>query len=161
MTSAQLVVGAILVDRLDRPTLVLAARRTGPPSLAGRWELPGGKVEPGETAEDALHRELDEELGVRVRLGAELRPDHGGSWPLTPGLRLRAWWCELRTGPPQLTDSHDELRWLSAASLLDVPWLEPDRPLLEEVRRTLQVADPGAGVGLRGRLDHRDCRQVQ
>ena len=46
----RLVVGAAIVDDLDRPTRLLAARRTGPPALAGGWELPGGKVDPGEDA---------------------------------------------------------------------------------------------------------------
>ena len=64
-----LVVAAAIVDSLTAPTRTLCARRSAPPELAGRWELPGGKVEPDESAEAALHRELDEELGVSVRLG--------------------------------------------------------------------------------------------
>jgi 8-oxo-dGTP diphosphatase len=135
--SVQLVVGAVIVDRLERPTRVLAARRTGPPALAGRWELPGGKVEPGETPEDALHRELVEELGVQVRRGDELVPDDGPSWPLSPGLELRAWWCEISGGSPQLSAAHDDLRWMPAATLADLPWLEPDRPLVERIRLVL------------------------
>ena len=58
-----------LVDDLARPTRVLAARRTEPPQLAGGWEFPGGKVEPGESSRQAASRETLEELGVRVRLG--------------------------------------------------------------------------------------------
>jgi 8-oxo-dGTP diphosphatase len=133
----QLVVGAVLVDRLERPTRVLAARRTGPPALAGRWELPGGKVEPGETPEDALHRELVEELGVQVRRGDELVPGAGSAWPLSPGLELRAWWCEISSGSPQLSAAHDDLRWMPAATLTDLPWLEADRPLVERIRLVL------------------------
>ena len=132
-------VGAVIVDRLERPSRVLAARRTRPPELAGQWELPGGKVEPGETPLAALHRELDEELGVRVRCGDELRPEKGTAWPLTAGLELRAWWCEVTGGDLRLSDAHDELRWLAAETLFDVPWLAPDRPLLARLRPALST----------------------
>ena len=143
--AVQLVVGAVLVDRLVRPTRVLAARRTGPPVLAGRWELPGGKVEPGETPEAALDRELVEELGITVRRGRELPADDGGPWPLTAGLELRAWWCEVATGVPAARDAHDELRWVDAATVADLLWLEPDRPVVERIRLVL-----GAGADVRG-----------
>lgn len=139
MVGVQLVVGAALVDRLDRPTRLLAARRTRPPALAGRWELPGGKVEPGETPQDALHRELAEELDVTVRLGAELLPTTGATWPLTAGLEMRVWWCELVAGQVAGSAVHDELRWLPATQLDDVAWLEPDRPLVALVGRLLQA----------------------
>ena len=146
----RLVVGAVLVDALERPTRVLSARRTGPPALAGLWELPGGKVEAGESAEDALEREIREELGVTIHRGAELVPDAGGCWPLTPGLEMRVWWCTVRTGEPQLSAAHDELRWLTTATLTDVPWLEPDRPLVERIGRALHPSG-AAGTPTPGR----------
>lgn len=133
MSAPRLVVGAVLVDRLDRPSRVLAARRTRPPVLAGRWELPGGKVEAGEEPEQALHRELVEELGIAVRLGAELRPDAGPAWPLTAGLEMRAWWCELSDGVPEAGEAHDALCWSTAHDVADLAWLDPDRPLVERI----------------------------
>jgi len=78
----QLVVGAAIVDDLDRPTTLLSARRTDPPELAGGWELPGGKVEAGEEPLDALLREIREELGGTSRSAPSWRahwPVHGRS----------------------------------------------------------------------------------
>jgi 8-oxo-dGTP diphosphatase len=128
-----LVVGAAIVDALDRPTRLLSARRTQPPRLAGGWELPGGKVEPGEGAVAALHRELAEELGVTVRLGAEVLPSGGGAWPLPPSARLRVWLAEVTEGEPAPLEDHDLLRWLPLEHALDVAWLGADVPVVRAV----------------------------
>ncbi|MDF8264973.1 NUDIX domain-containing protein [Luteipulveratus sp. YIM 133296] len=138
--SRRLVVGAALVDDLERPTRLLAARRTEPPALAGGWELPGGKVEPGESLEQAWHRELAEELGVQVELGdrvpGPLRGDaEEGAWPLGPSYAMHVRLAVVVTGEPQPLDEHDALRWLPVAQLYDVGWLRDDRPVIEAVER--------------------------
>lgn len=128
------VVGAALVDDLGRPTRVLAARRTAPSALAGGWELPGGKVDPGEAEEEALHRELAEELGVEVRLGQEVPgPLEDGRWRLSERHVIRVWTAQVTSGTPEPLEDHDQLRWLTADTLDDVPWLAADAPIVDEI----------------------------
>ena len=123
------VVGAAVL----RDGRVLASRRTEPPRLAGLWEFPGGKVEPGEGDEQALVRELREELQVEVRVGERL----GGDLLIGETAVLRVYLCRLVSGEPALVD-HDEHRWLSADQLRDVPWIPVDLPLVEQLRPLLR-----------------------
>ncbi|MGV9564339.1 (deoxy)nucleoside triphosphate pyrophosphohydrolase [Streptomyces sp. NPDC003480] len=118
MTQPIVVVGAALLDD-DR---LLAARRSAPPELAGRWELPGGKVEPGETPEHALVRELREELGVTAAPIGRVP----GEWPLKAGYVLRVWTARLLAGRPEPLQDHDALRWLTPDEIWDVDWLDQD-----------------------------------
>src|SRR5690606_28821508 len=83
------VVAAAILDDLSSPSRLLAARRSRPAELAGRWELPGGKVDQGETATAALVREITEELGVTIEPGGELGA--GSDWMISPTWRLRVW----------------------------------------------------------------------
>lgn len=123
---------ALLREDPARGRCVLASRRTEPPRLAGLWEFAGGKVEPGESDEQALVRELREELQVEVEVGARL----GGDLPIGGTAVLRVYLCRLLEGEPALVD-HDEHRWLTAAELLDVPWIPVDLPLVEQLRAVL------------------------
>lgn len=132
-THTTLVVGAAVVDDLTRPQRLLAARRTAPTELAGRWELPGGKVEPGEAPQDALLRELREELDAAARLGEELVGPAGGAWPISPSVVMRVWLAQL-DGEPALRGAHDAVRWLGPDEWDDVDWLAPDRPVLARLR---------------------------
>ncbi|MGH8963459.1 MAG: (deoxy)nucleoside triphosphate pyrophosphohydrolase [Jatrophihabitantaceae bacterium] len=119
------VVGAAIV----RSGRLLAARRSAPADLSGRWEFPGGKVEVGEAGEAAVVRECREELGVAVTVGRLL-----AEAPIRPGLVLRVYLAGLVSGEPQPLQDHDELRWLAEHELGSVNWLPADLPLLASVR---------------------------
>ncbi|MFC9652866.1 MULTISPECIES: (deoxy)nucleoside triphosphate pyrophosphohydrolase [unclassified Streptomyces] len=131
MSDRVVVAGAVY----DRGRL-LAARRSAPPELAGRWELPGGKLEPGEAPEEALVRELREELGVESE-PVERIP---GEWPLKPGYVLQVWTARLLSGEPRPLEDHDELRWLGPDEIHTVDWLDQDRPAVAEAARRLSTA---------------------
>ena len=106
-----LVVGAAVV----RHGRVLATRRAYPPEARGRWELPGGKVEPGEAPGDAVVREVREELGCEVRVTGRL----AGEQPVGDRLVLRVLLGEVGDGEP-VPHEHDALRWLGPEELDDV-----------------------------------------
>jgi len=128
----QVVVGAAIV----RDGRVLAARRTTPPSAAGRWEFPGGKVEPGESDAESLAREILEELGVRVTVDQWL----AGEQPIAEKYVLRVALARTEAGEPTPTE-HDRVRWLAADELGDVDWLDSDRPFLAELSALLNKVD--------------------
>jgi 8-oxo-dGTP diphosphatase len=111
---------------------VLAARRTHPPELAGKWELPGGKVNPGETEAAALSRELAEELGIVVAVGERF----GAEVELGDNQVLRCRTTRICMGWPDPTE-HDLVRWVGAHELDSLDWLAADREFLPWLRRSL------------------------
>ncbi len=112
---------------------LLACRRTAPAEVAGGWELPGGKVEPGESPEAALVREVAEELGIAVRVTGWL----DGSSPIGDTHELTVAIAEVVRWTPRPVE-HDRLRWLRADELDDVAWLPADRPFLAQLSRELR-----------------------
>jgi alanyl-tRNA synthetase len=117
------VVVAAAVERQGR---LLSARRSRPAALAGGWELPGGKVEPGEDPAQALVRELREELAVDAVVVGRVPGPLDGDWPLDDTSVLRVMRVRLERGEPQPGVAHDNVRWLAPHEISSVGWLDPD-----------------------------------
>ncbi len=109
---------------------VLVARRKAGSHLAGLWEFPGGKLEPGESPEECLARELREELGVSVRVGRVLETVYH-RYP-EKNVLLLFYACELTDGEPQALDVAD-VAWVRRAELSDLDWVPADVAFVERL----------------------------
>jgi 8-oxo-dGTP diphosphatase len=124
----QIVVAGALISG---PSL-LVAQRVRPPALAGLWELPGGKVAAGESEAGALARELREELGVEVTVGARI----GADVALNETTTLRAYRV-MQTGGALHPNDHRALRWIGVNDLDGLAWVPADRTWLAELTEAL------------------------
>lgn len=129
------VVGAAILEA-DR---CLVAQRGATMAGAGKWEFPGGKIEPGETAAAALVREIGEELGLVVEVDERL----GQSEVRAEGRRLtlEVFTARRVRGAP-VAREHAALRWVTAAELDGLDWADADVPHLPAVRAALAAAPP-------------------
>lgn len=118
---------------------LLACQRSASQFPPNAWEFPGGKVEPGESDEAALARELAEELGIRVVVGGHVGTNvhHYG----TKAIELVAYAASIEVGEP-VAHEHQAVRWIGLDELRELDWAPADIPLLDPIATLLaQMAD--------------------
>ena len=128
------VVAALICDDLGSPTKVFSTQR-GYGDFKGGWEFPGGKVEQGETPEQALAREIREELDTEIEVGEYLDTIEY-DYP-TFHLSMRCYWCRVISGDLILKEAEDA-RWLTKETIESVDWLPADVSIIGKIRAALR-----------------------
>ena len=128
------VVAAIICDNIKEKNKIFATAR-GYGELKGGWEFPGGKVEPGETSQQALVREIMEELDTEIKVG-ELIDTIEFDYP-TFHLSMDCFWAEVRKGHLELKEA-EAAKWLTRDQLDSVAWLPADVTLIDKIRRYMK-----------------------
>jgi 8-oxo-dGTP diphosphatase len=127
---------------IERNGLVLAAQRSRAMRMPLQWEFPGGKIEPGEGPEACLHRELLEELGIRVTVKRAM-PTLTHRYPAFT-VTLHPFVCEILSGEMVLNE-HRAIAWLKPEELSALNWVEADFAVIVSYRRKRQDAcDPSS-----------------
>ena len=138
---------------IERDGLVLAAQRSVIMSLPLKWEFPGGKIEPGESPEECLKRELMEEMGIRVKAGQALLL-HTHSYPAFT-VTLYPFVCSVESGNIVLHE-HAAITWLAPGDLHGLDWAEADLPVIQSYlccRESYCVKVKGAVAGDAGGME--------
>ncbi len=128
------VVAAVICDSLEQKKCVFATAR-GYGDYKGQWEFPGGKVEPGESPQQALVWEIEEELETKIQVG-DLIDKIEWDYPEFH-LSMDCFWCEIIEGNLTLLEA-EAARWLTRDMLYSVPWLPADKSLIEKVASQMQ-----------------------
>ena len=128
------VVAAIICDDMKEKNKIFATAR-GYGELKGGWEFPGGKVEPGETSQQALIREIIEELDTKIKVG-ELIDTVEYDYP-TFHLSMDCFWAEVKAGHLELKEA-EAAKWLTKDQLDSIDWLPADILLIDQIRKCMK-----------------------
>lgn len=128
------VVAAIICDDIKEKNKIFATAR-GYGELKGGWEFPGGKVEPGETSQQALIREIIEELDTEIKVG-ELIDTVEYDYP-TFHLSMDCFWAEVKAGHLELKEA-EAAKWLTKDQLDSIDWLPADILLIDQIRKCMK-----------------------
>ena len=128
------VVAAVIKATNDKGEPIIFATQRGYGDLKGGWEFPGGKIEAGETPQEALKREIMEELDTEIEVG-ELIHTIEYDYP-TFHLSMDCFWSEIVKGDLVLKE-HEAARWLTKEQLDEVDWLPADITLIDQVRKSI------------------------
>lgn len=128
------VVAAIICDDMKEKNKIFATAR-GYGELKGGWEFPGGKVEPGETPQQALIREIIEELDTEIKVG-ELIDTVEYDYP-TFHLSMDCFWAEVKAGHLELKEA-EAAKWLTKNQLDSIDWLPADILLIDQIRKCMK-----------------------
>lgn len=128
------VVAAIICNDMKEKNKIFATAR-GYGELKGGWEFPGGKVEPGETPQQALIREIIEELDTEIKVGERIDTVEY-DYP-TFHLSMDCFWAEVKAGHLELKEA-EAAKWLTKDQLDSVTWLPADILLIDQIRKCMK-----------------------
>lgn len=128
------VVAAVICDSIKEKKQIFATAK-GYGEFKGQWEFPGGKIEPGETPQQALVREIQEELETKIKVG-DLVGTVEFDYP-TFHLSMDCFWCEVIEGDLKLLEA-EEAKWLTKDTLYEVQWLPADISIIAEIEKQMK-----------------------
>lgn len=125
----------VIAALILRDSKILIAQRGKKDAFYGKWEFPGGKMEEGETEQETLARELNEEIGIHAKIGdyfcSSFFEHHGATW------EMRAYFVRSFTGEIELRE-HQEVQWVAIKDLPSYDMPDPDKPIVKKLFKLIK-----------------------